>query len=135
MSQTGKAAESFLQRKEWGRGSGADGTAARATRPEPLQAASLACLLDAAVKKPQPPPVGRRGLLRNSWAAFRGSSGAYRASGEAGGRLQAGLLRGVPGPGRSRAFTASSGTAGNPGSRVVEGREWKLGAGGRQAAA
>lgn len=40
----------FSTEKRRDRASRADGTAARATRPEPLQAAPLACLLDAAVE-------------------------------------------------------------------------------------
>lgn len=49
----------FSTEKRRDRDSRADGTAARATRPEPLQAAPLACLLDAAV----------RSLNHRPWAA------------------------------------------------------------------
>lgn len=114
----GQGCSVFSTEKRRDRDSGADGTAARATRPEPLQAAPLACLLDAAV----------RSLNHRLWAAGSrsGSPGAARACRARverladGKRASSGACR-VPvgaGPPRRR-----SGRPGTPGSRVAEGRK------------
>lgn len=106
----------------------ADGTAARATRPESLSSMP-------GRQKPQPPPTGRRRPLRGSWAAFWGAPGRTGHKEEQladSKRVSSGAYRIPVGAGPP---LPSGGTAGNPGSWVAEGWERKLGAGGRQAAA
>ena len=81
----------FYKEKTRDRASRADGPAARATRPEPLQAAPLACLLDAAVES-----------LKRRLRAVQGRSGALGGCrGKQGSEKEADPPASGPPPGRA----------------------------------